>query len=76
MAGMPIPQDWVEADGFCCEVVEWPNSPEWRTLLSGLLLYPSVGRFWDAETGIIVDAQEIGKLIEERNPTFFNPDCS
>jgi hypothetical protein len=35
-----------------------------------------VGRFWDAETGIIVDAQEVGKLIEERNPTFFNPDCS
>lgn len=63
---MPIPDDWNGTD-WCCYVVEWPSSDSWRAILFGLLLSPEAGRFWDASTGSIIDAQAVGKQIEDRN---------
>lgn len=54
---MPIPTDWNGSD--CCRwVVYWPESEQWKAILYGLLEQPSRGRFWDANTGNIVDTQE------------------
>jgi len=66
---MPIPDDW-DGETYCCHIVEWPDSPAWRTILAGLLLNPTSGRFWDGDTGIIIDAQAVGREIETRNCIF------
>jgi hypothetical protein len=66
---VPIPNDW-DGTSFCCHIVEWPDSPEWRQILAGLLLSPTAGRFWDGATGTITDAQETGREIETRNCIF------
>lgn len=51
-----VPSDWL--GGYCCYSVLWPDSPEWEAILRGLLTLPSQGRYWDGNTGSIVDAQE------------------
>lgn len=63
----PIPNDWAGED-WECFIVEWPNSVQWIGLLRGLITTPVRGRFWDGETGSIIDAQNIGLEIEGRNP--------
>jgi len=72
MPQMPIPDDW---DGvtWCCQVVEWPASQQWQAILVGFLSTPSRGRFWDGDTGIIVDVQEVGQQIIDRNCAFNPP---
>ena len=66
MAQMPIPKDW-DGTSYCCQVVEWPASVEWQAIFVGLMTMPSVGRFWDASTGSVKEAQDIGKDINDRN---------
>lgn len=63
----PIPNDWA-GEEWECVIVEWPNSVQWFGLLRGLITTPVRGRFWDGTTGSIIDAQNIGREIEGRNP--------
>jgi len=64
--GIPIPNDWNGTDwGAWC--ILWPNSVQWREVLLGFLSLPSRGRYWDGDTGIVRDAQSVGKAIWEAN---------
>lgn len=72
MAQNPIPSDWNGQD-WQCYILDWPNSVQWSGLLRGLITLPTRGRFWDGSTGSILNAQAIGREIENRNPIM---DCS
>lgn len=63
---LPIPQDWNGTD-WCRFSICWPDSPLWRGLLMGFITYPKRGRSWDEKTGIITEAQVIGREIEALN---------
>lgn len=65
-AQVTIPSDW-DGESTLCVCVSWPDSTEWLGVLWGLLTSPTRGRFWDAETGSIVGAQEVGWQIYEAN---------
>lgn len=56
---MLIPNDW---DGITtkCYVIEWPDSTLYQAILVGLIGNVTRGRFWDAKTGTVTDAQAIG----------------
>jgi hypothetical protein len=60
--GIAIPDDWdgVSWGAWC---ILWPNSTKWRGVLLGLLSLPARGRYWDGSTGVIIDAQSVGKAI-------------
>lgn len=66
MSGLPIPDDWHNGDwdSYC---IKWPSSPQWKAILVGFLTQATRGRFWDGDTGAIVDAQYIGRLIFDAN---------
>lgn len=66
MSQVPIPDDW-DGDAWCTVPVEWPASQQWQAILLGLVTWPLRGRFWDGRTGIITDAQAVGKDIFTRN---------
>lgn len=68
---VPIPDDWSEDSWFCIKV-QWPNSPRWISVLTGLLSQPMRGRFWNGQTGTVTEAQEVGQEIWDRN-ILFNP---
>lgn len=53
---IPIPNDWNGEDCKCWAVM-WPDSPQWKAVLNGLIMSPSRGRFWDETTGNIKDTQ-------------------
>ena len=67
MPRYPIPTDW-DGNDWACVIIEWPNSPQFLGILRGLITTPLRGWFWDEKTGSIIDAQIIGREIEERNP--------
>lgn len=69
MAQNPIPTDWDEMS-WCTFEVCWPDSVLWRGLLAGLLTSPGRGRYWDAKTGTITEAQAVGQQILEANSYF------
>lgn len=73
MSGTPIPTDW-DGESWCCYIVEWPDSPSWRRVLTGLLVDPSRGRHWDEATGTITEAQAVGRQIQEHN-YLFDEEC-
>lgn len=66
MPGAKIPQDW-DGETWVCWSVEWPDSRDWFALLRGFLTTPKMGRYWDGETGSVVDAQVVGVEIMDRN---------
>lgn len=66
---LSIPDDW-DGENWLCVNVQWPNSPQWRAILVGLLTYPGLGRLWDIETGTITDATAIGREIFDRSFPF------
>lgn len=53
MAGYPIPDDWTGE--YCRFSVCWPNSVKWKAILRGLCVEPTVGWFWDATTGDLME---------------------
>lgn len=55
MGDAKIPIDWDE-ESYCCFAVQWPNSPEWLSVLRGVLTIPGGGYFWDETTGVVIDA--------------------
>ena len=63
---MPIPSDW-DGEKTCRWSVCWPDSVEWFGILGGLLLLPTRGRFWDANTGSIIGVQSQFWPIYEKN---------
>jgi len=63
---VPIPSDW-DGETWECIQLQWPNSPEWLTILAGLLTQATRGRLWEETTGTITDAQAIGWAIHDRN---------
>ncbi len=65
-AQVPIPDDW-DGEDTICACIAWPNSAKWRGVLQGLLSAPTRGRFWDAETGSVLDVQGIAWEIWEKN---------
>lgn len=66
MSGVQIPNDW-DGDDLTCFTVFWPDTPQWIGLLVGLLSYITRGRFYDANSGNIRSAQEVGRTIFEAN---------
>jgi len=61
-----IPDDWDQTDWRCIKVF-WPaNSEKWQAVFLGLLSSLGRGRNWDAQSGSIQDAQEIGREIFNR----------
>jgi len=63
---VPIPDDW-DGQSWICAQIEWPNSPQWIAILLGFLSQATRGRFWDEQTGSILDTQAIGWQIWDRN---------
>jgi hypothetical protein len=70
---VPIPSDWNGEDWRCIQV-QFPDSPEWSGLLVGLLTLLTRGRYWDEDTGRIVDAQKIAWEIFNRAYPFVSCD--
>lgn len=62
----PVIDDWNGTD-WRCVTIDWPDSPLWIGLLSGLLTMANRGRFWDERTGSITDMQEIARAIYDAN---------
>ena len=67
MPGNPIPDDFDLSQGLTCYRIMWPRSEKWQWLLAGLLSSPARGRFWEASTGSIHTAQEIGNAIWDQS---------
>lgn len=63
---LPIPSDW-DGQEWQCIQVQWPKSQEYNGVLLGLLSYLTRGRLWDGRTGVIVNAQDVGWQIFNRN---------
>ena len=66
---IPIPSDWNGEDWFCVQL-QWPNSPEWISILVGILSNMTRGWYWNEQTGTVTDAQIIGREIFLRNIGF------
>jgi len=64
-----IPDDW-DGETFQCVEVHWPNSPQWWSILRGMVSEMARGRMWDEKTGSIKDTQEIGREIWARSFPF------
>jgi len=62
---VPIPDDW--QGEWCKWSICWPDSVQWQGILAGVLTLPARGRFWDAATGVITDAQDVGREIRDKN---------
>jgi len=63
---VPIPSDW-DGKTWECIQIQWPDSPEWLTILAGLLTQATRGRLWEETTGTVTEAQAIGWAIHDRN---------
>lgn len=63
MQQLPIPDDWLETDGYLLFLVCVPDSQLWRSIVRGQIHNLTRGRTWDKETGSIKAAQAIGWQI-------------
>lgn len=61
-----IPSDF-DGENWLCVRLQWPNSPEWLSILNGLMTAPLRGRFWAEHSGSITDVQAVGREIWYRN---------
>ena len=64
--GYLIPDDW-DGETWCAAVVCWPRSDQWNSILNGLITSLTRGRNWDASSGSILSAQEVGYQILDQN---------
>lgn len=60
---MPIPNDTNEAQCDAVGLFCFPDTPEWRRVIAGLMAKLTYGRAWDEGTGIVKDAQAVGSEI-------------
>jgi hypothetical protein len=65
----PIPDDWAGEDWFCVQV-QWPASAMWISVLVGFLTSVTNGRFWNEDTGSVLDAIAVGWQIYAKNIAF------
>ena len=73
MSGLPIPDDWDEAqDGFCTMQFTVPNSPAWKAITKGAILNLADEWRWDDTNGDPAKASEIAFNIFDSGQT----DCS
>lgn len=75
MPGCPIPSDW-DGSTLKCYKVYWPSSRSYESVLLGQLSEPQKSRFWDEDTGDVVEA--IAAIVEAENltlPEFYLEDC-
>lgn len=63
MQQLPIPDDWLETDGYLLFLVCVPDSQLWRSIVRGQIHNLTRGRTWDKDTGSIKAAQAIGWQI-------------
>lgn len=63
MQHLPIPDDWLETDGYTLFLVCVPDSQFWRSIVRGQIHNLTRGRTWDGDTGSIKSAQAIGWQI-------------
>ena len=63
MQQLPIPDDWLETDGYLLFLVCVPDSQLWRSIVRGQIHNLTRGRTWDKETGSIKAVQAIGWQI-------------
>jgi len=68
---VPIPNDWDGEDWECVQIL-WPNSPQFWGLLNGLLTLMTRGRYWEENTGSIIDMQAIAWEIFGKNFPYTN----
>ena len=61
-AEIEIPDDW-NGEDWCFQVLCVPDSRLWRGVVNGVIYDLARGRTWDADTGSITDAQEVGREI-------------
>lgn len=61
---LPIPNDW-DGQTWATVMICVPDSPLWKASVSGQLYELSKARLWERETGVILDAAEIGRQIFE-----------
>lgn len=66
MAKTPIPDDW-DGSSWCEWAICWPDSELYEGLLRGLITSLTRGRYWDEETGEIINAQDVGFQILLKN---------
>ncbi len=62
---LPIPDDWVEADGYRLAITCVPDSRQWRAVWNGLISGLAYGRNWNRSSGTITDVQVIARQIYE-----------
>lgn len=63
---MPIPDDW-DRESWDCYRIYWPRSKRFLGIYLGFLSAMTRGRFWDEDTGSILQAQAIGWEIFNHN---------
>ncbi len=68
---VPIPNDW-DGESWECVQILWPNSPQFWGLLNGLLTLMTRGRYWEENTGSIIDMQAIAWEIFNANYPYTN----
>lgn len=61
-----IPDD-LDVSELACFQVQWPDTPQWRSILAGLLYMVSRGRPWDERSGSVVAAQAAGTALFNLN---------
>jgi len=66
-----IPDDWTS--GYVELCIKWPDSPDWRAILRGLLTSPNNVEFWDKFTGTPTDAQ--ATIIETFDQNLHLEEC-
>lgn len=70
---IPVPQDW-DGESWTCFEIQWPDSPEWLAILTGLITSVQRGPFWRARNKIEVEAAKLlGRTVVDRNLPFV--DC-
>jgi hypothetical protein len=72
-----IPNDY-DGESYQCIEIQWPDSPQWRAILRGVISEMFRGRIWDETTGSIKATQEIGREIWARSYPFMpcgSTDC-
>lgn len=59
-----IPDDWQPEDGYTFWVLCAPKSEQWSTVIRTAIFILTRGRYWDADTGSILETQAIAREIE------------
>jgi len=65
-SGWQIPQDW-DGESMTCWAIQWPDSADYKHLLTSILYSLTRGREYDKTSGTIKEAQQAGWAIFDEN---------